>query len=1012
MCARSGSSTDGRRAGRCAALVACSFAAAFVVGLAMPRLLDGWNSRAVDQLFRVRYRLQGKAAVSPYLVHVVVTDGIPAGLERAAVGRALQILDRMDVRMVACDIAFPQAGAPENDAPLLEAARRSDRIVFPVLAVPGGPPAPDAELLERCTIRPRVAGEGSPPGAGSLILPFAELAGASRAMGHINYEPDSDGLVRRIPLLYRSGDAFVPALSLRTLIGFLGVDPTSIEVSFGRRILLPGARVGDGMRKDISIPIDREGRLIVNPVGPWADSFLTVPLQKLFDADQAAESRSRLRDLLEGSLVVLSDVSTTGQDYGRGVFESVYPLSGVHLSVTNSVLTGNFLAPQGAWASILAGLVFAAVLWLAASRFATAASSALMVAGYALFLGWCYWLFAGAHRVPQMGIPTLGFALSLASVAVYRIALAEQDRSTAHAKLEASRALEALNARLVEQKRELEAANEQLKALGQARAALAQNVVRELRGSLQQVTDPLEDLAGRAADGSVPPPAVERIEEARGAARKLLEVVGRLLVPGRAEAGAGVASPGRGGRAGQSVLLAVGAAEAPAYASVLRGAGFADVTTCSDGARVLPLLRATPVGAVVLDLELPGSSGTALLAQIREGVPEVEVLVVTGLQDIDIAVECLRLGASDYLVKPPEPARLVQAVDRCVEKRALEHELSALSRRLQSVELRNPEAFSEIVTASRLMASRFRLVEAIAGDGEPVLITGESGVGKELVARAIHRLSGRQGPFVSENIAGLDDTMFADTLFGHRKGAFTDAEGARRGLVEEAKGGTLFLDEIGDLSAASQVKLLRFIEEREFRSLGSDRVTVSDARIVLATNVDLAARMQEGRFREDLFYRLTHRIDIPPLRERMEDLPLLLDHFVREAAAARGREQPAIPKELLPLLRTYAFPGNIRELKNMVDGALSRGDSSTLSVSHFKDYIRTGSARPGGDAGAGSAAAEVTGGGEVRTLKETEQRLIEEALERTGGNQNLAARLLGLSPSALSRRLRKRGVRS
>jgi DNA-binding NtrC family response regulator len=189
-----------------------------------------------------------------------------------------------------------------------------------------------------------------------------------------------------------------------------------------------------------------------------------------------------------------------------------------------------------------------------------------------------------------------------------------------------------------------------------------------------------------------------------------------------------------------------------------------------------------------------------------------------------------------------------------------------------------------------------------AEDGHPVLITGESGVAKELVARAIHRLSRREGKFVSENIAGLDDTLFTDTLFGHTRGAFTDAGIVRKGLVEEAGGSTLFLDEIGDLSIGSQVKLLRLIEEKEYRPLGIDEVKTADARIIIATNVDLEKKLEQGKFRQDLYFRLTHRLHMPPLRERLDDLPLLVDHFLHREAQARGAAKPAAPQDLLPAL--------------------------------------------------------------------------------------------------------------
>ncbi len=308
------------------------------------------------------------------------------------------------------------------------------------------------------------------------------------------------------------------------------------------------------------------------------------------------------------------------------------------------------------------------------------------------------------------------------------------------------------------------------------------------------------------------------------------------------------------------------------------------------------------------------------------------------------------------------------------------------------------------------MREKLRYVETIACTDKPILITGESGVGKELLARAIHRLSNRPGRFVCENIAGLDDTMMSDTLFGHARGAFTSAQSIRKGLIEEAAGGTLLLDEIGDMAPISQVKLLRFIEQREYRSLGSDRVHLSDARVVLATNADLEGRLAAGTFRKDLFYRLDHRIDLPPLRNRLDDLPCLVEHFVAQAAEERGRDPPEVPQELIALLRTHDFPGNVRELRNMIENALCLDNSTILSLSYFEDYLHKSSAPQIYDF---SAVADLSRCGSSASgfpnLREMEESIVCEAVRRSNGNQNAAARLLGLSPSALSRRISKYG---
>ena len=306
------------------------------------------------------------------------------------------------------------------------------------------------------------------------------------------------------------------------------------------------------------------------------------------------------------------------------------------------------------------------------------------------------------------------------------------------------------------------------------------------------------------------------------------------------------------------------------------------------------------------------------------------------------------------------------------------------------------------------MRSIFQYAEAIASTSMPVLITGETGVGKELVARAIHDLGDRQGDFVPLNVAGVDDALFSDTLFGHKRGAFTGADRERRGLIEQAAAGTMFLDEIGDLGLESQVKLLRLLQEGKYYPIGSDVSKLSDARIVVATNRDIAAMQQRDAFRKDLYYRLqTHYIHIPPLRERKEDIPLLVEHFLTKSAEQLGKKRPTPPRELTTLLGTYHFPGNIRELESMIFDAVSRHQSGVLSMESFKKKIGCDQIATLEVQESSSAAADkrILFPEELPTLKETEQTLIAEALERADGNQTIAARLLGLSRRALSNRL-------
>jgi DNA-binding NtrC family response regulator len=444
------------------------------------------------------------------------------------------------------------------------------------------------------------------------------------------------------------------------------------------------------------------------------------------------------------------------------------------------------------------------------------------------------------------------------------------------------------------------------------------------------------------------------------------------------------------------------------FTFTLEAAGVVDTIACQDSREVLDLLAEREIGVVLLDLSMPEVSGRELLPRIVESYPEVPVIVVTGINDVETAVGCLKAGAFDYMVKPVGEGRLVTSVRRAVELRELRLEYSSFRRRVLAGELENPEAFAEIVTANPQMRSIFQYIETIARSSMPVLVSGETGVGKELITRAIHACSGLSGPLVTVNVAGLDDNMFADTLFGHLKGAYTGAERARDGLVKSAEGGTLLMDEVGDLRPESQVKLLRLIQEREYFPLGADVPRLATARIVVSTNRDLEAAKRDGRFRADLYYRLhTHHIRVPRLADRPDDLPLLVNHFLQKAATELAKPRPTPPKELYPLLATYHFPGNVRELESLVFDAVSKHRARMLSMKHFADYIdehRDGPAATPTIAGQSPFSLFE----ELPTLKKAQQQLIDEAMRRADQNQTLAAKLLGISQPGLSKAIKRR----
>ena len=444
---------------------------------------------------------------------------------------------------------------------------------------------------------------------------------------------------------------------------------------------------------------------------------------------------------------------------------------------------------------------------------------------------------------------------------------------------------------------------------------------------------------------------------------------------------------------------------------LLRAAGMTPILTLDDSRQVLSRLADDPIGVVVLDLTMPYLSGQALLEQITAYDPDLPTIVMTATQDLEIAVQCMQAGAIDYLVKPVEKDRLVASVQRALELRALREDVGTITERPRSDTPLQSAAFAEIVTQHPTMHALFRYVEAIARSPQPVLITGETGTGKELLARAVHRLAAPRGDFVAVNVAGLDDQVFADTLFGHTRGAFTGADRPREGLITRAEEGTLFLDEIGDLAAVSQVKLLRLLQEGTYYPLGADRPRQSRARLVVATNRDVVQDVHAGTFRRDLYYRLrAHHVQIPPLRARRDDLPLLVTHGLAKAAAALHKPVPTPPLALYQLLNTYAFPGNVRELEAMLFDAMARHQSGSLALQAFKEAI--GAGRPLLDGESWSAAVLSTpqawSAEPLPTLKEAEDTLIAAALRHADGNQGVAAGLLGVSRQALNKRLRRR----
>lgn len=436
-------------------------------------------------------------------------------------------------------------------------------------------------------------------------------------------------------------------------------------------------------------------------------------------------------------------------------------------------------------------------------------------------------------------------------------------------------------------------------------------------------------------------------------------------------------------------------AVAQTLAAILRESGSSEVQHCGDGVEALAAIERGPPALVLLDLRMPRGDGETLLVTLQQRWPAIPVVVVTGEAEVGTAVRCMKLGAADYLLKPIHGELLLATVARCLEGIELRREAERLRRGFfDGGPVRTP-AFRPILTQDRGMQRLFHFIEAIARSSQPVLIRGETGTGKELVARALHECGRAGKPFIAVNVAGLDDALVADALFGHVAGSFTGSVGARTGLIGSAEDGTLFLDEIGDLSPASQVKLLRLIQEREYHPVGSDSPRPLRARIVAATHRD------PRELREDLYYRLRfYEACIPALRERRGDLEPLFRHFVERAARDLGREPPRVPEEVFVHLRDQPFPGNVRQLEGLAHAVVARCGGETLQVEQVLEVLGAGGApAPAEAAGAGAIAFPEP----MPSMTEIERSAVAEALRRCSGNQSAAARMLGLSRPTIAR---------
>ncbi len=432
-----------------------------------------------------------------------------------------------------------------------------------------------------------------------------------------------------------------------------------------------------------------------------------------------------------------------------------------------------------------------------------------------------------------------------------------------------------------------------------------------------------------------------------------------------------------------------------ALASLLRKQGY-DAQAEGNPETAPDLVAAGRFNVVITDLKMQPRNGIEVLEEVRRRSPDSEVVIMTAYATVETAVEAIKKGAYDYVTKPVDPDRLIRMIEQILERQSLKEENVALRRRLS---LR--DQYGHLIGASVQMRQIFRIIDGIAATPATVLIAGESGTGKELVAKAIHERSlSAKGPFVAINCGAIPESLLESELFGSERGAFTGADRDRPGRIEMASGGTLFLDEVGEMSARTQVEFLRVLQERELRRLGASRLIKVDVRVIAATNKDLQDEIRQGRFREDLYYRLhVVPISLPSLCDRASDIPLLAQAFNEEFCKAYDKTVKEYAGPAMDLLVKYAWPGNVRELRNVIERITLLVREETVQARHIQDIIGGGEERQD----------------EVRVrlgtpLRAVEEQLIRQTLERVTSHRERAAKLLGISPRALHYKLRRYGI--
>ncbi|MBN2442609.1 MAG: sigma 54-interacting transcriptional regulator [Spirochaetales bacterium] len=1227
-------------------LIMWAFAA--LLGILFAPVISLAEAHIIDRLFLLRYLLKGKEEASPYIIHALIDDKSllhrdEPMRDRDIVASLVDVLHTQDTGCIGLDILYQHANPGKEETTLIESIQKAGNVFLPIVLYNKDFIAKEKKSVVFDFLETNQNKTSGTSPLDAILSPFPALTKAAQGFGHVNCDPDRDGINRSFPLIVSYGDYYIPSLPLRIMCSFLQVGSHDVVLSPGRHLLLKNATLPGNRIRDIAIPIDNKGKIRLNYFAPWKNSFYALSAFDIIEAQKNSVLRVQLRDILKDAIVFISDVSLQNKDSGPGVFDKLTPNSEILLTIMNMIMTRRFVTPLHPVLCFLLFTIFSILLYVFSLYIKSTPFEFLAyLACFILYVTTCINLFILKRTILPIFMPAMGFLIYILFMGIFHYRV--QKKRVLHF-ISVARTEKAEKEQLIKEVNSVRVEKEDLQKRDQSFKHRMGQVMHDLRNLLQSFTQPMAHYKKhpgkqnrKAPDSAQAAIAIKKIKEIaedilvlvqkeeghlRLQARKnnlsvliaecyetcqseakrkninyqyvpavspvslycdyvkvsrtimnLLSNALKFTSPGGSvtltvkapevyneslyswkwprakpkhvaviiieDTGCGISQgditaifsqftrlqnnekqkeegfglglaiaadfselhyghitcesqEGKGSvftlylplgsahLSGDEIIDTIESAsgeipysgnkeksnestpfvQAPQkgdetmdnrtglyrvendndngirkfgfeepfkvpplvvivvddeeiileqFRTFLEQSGCCHYVLCRKSIGVMQLLTDLDARGVVifLDLGMPSLPGDQLFGQIRRHFPDIKIVITTGKSEVESIVSFMRRGAYDYIIKPFDLQRIRTIIDHLRKAEKENQRLLAVFKGHRRELLSHPEFFKEIITNHRGMIEKLCIIEKNSGKSLNFLIRGESGVGKELIARAIYLASERTGKFIPVNISGISRELLNSTLFGYKKGAFTGAEKDTDGLIKAAAGGTLFLDEIGELQVETQVYLLRLLQEREYYKVGSTINEKADIQIVAATNSDLQKKIADGRFREDLYYRLSEcEITVPPLRDRIEDIPLLTRHFHQKYTGITAIDN--YPKELLLLLSSYAYPGNIRELESLVKRAIDNKHPEILLIQVIKDSIhRTKEKIHSINQDQLNNKPIISYSGPFPTLEILKNSFFTEALKQTNDDVIAAAELLGINKTTLYRWLKEK----